>query len=77
MISLPGSAQKSARRRWFAGAAALAALALAAAGCSSSSPSSSSSASSTAQAGHKGGTFTILANSAFGVADPGGSSQAA
>ena len=70
MNRLPGSAPHSARPRWFAGAAALAALAIAAAGCSSSSPSSSSSASSTAQAGHSGGTFTILANSAFGVADP-------
>jgi peptide/nickel transport system substrate-binding protein len=71
MNRLPGSVQKSARPRWFATAAALAALAVAAAGCSSSSPSTSSSASSTAQAaGHKGGTFTILANSAFGVADP-------
>ena len=49
-----------------AGAAA-AALVVAAAGCGSSSSSSSG----TAQpAGHKGGTFTILANSAFGVADP-------
>ena len=54
-----------------AGAAALGALTLILAGCSSGSPSSSSSSSSTAQAaGHKGGTFTILANSAFGVADP-------
>src|SRR5690242_9938439 len=71
MNRLPGSVTKSARPRWFATAAALAALAVAAAGCSSSSPSSSSSASSTAQAtGHKGGTFTILANSSFGVADP-------
>ena len=45
---------------------------LAIAGCGSSGkPSSSSSSSSSAQAaGHQGGTFTILANSAFGVADP-------
>ncbi len=70
MNRLPASAPISARRRWYAGTAALAALALAAAGCSSGSPSSSASASSSAQAGHKGGTFTILANSAFGVADP-------
>ena len=57
---------------WFAGAATLGALTLILAGCSSGSPSasSSSSSSSTAQAGQKGGTFTILANSAFGVADP-------
>ncbi len=42
------------------------ALALAAAGCGTGSPSGSA----TPQAGHKGGTFTILANSSFGVADP-------
>jgi peptide/nickel transport system substrate-binding protein len=53
-----------------AGAAVLGALTLILAGCSSGSPSSSSSSSATAAAGHKGGTFTILANSAFGVADP-------
>ncbi len=54
-----------------AGAAALGALTLILAACSSGSRASSSSSSSTAQAaGHKGGTFTILANSAFGVADP-------
>src|SRR5881227_4139109 len=70
MTRLPAFTPKSTRRRWYAGTAALAALALAAAGCSSGSPSSSASASSPAQAGHKGGTFTILANSAFGVADP-------
>jgi peptide/nickel transport system substrate-binding protein len=58
--------------RWPAGAAVLAALALAITGCGSSGkPSSSSSSPSSAQAaGHPGGTFTILANSAFGVADP-------
>lgn len=49
-------------------AAALTALALAAAGCSSSgSPSSSGTSPAT---GRVGGTYTILANSAFGVADP-------
>ena len=48
--------------------AALAVLALAAAGCgSSTSPSTKSSTTTT---GHAGGVFTILANSAFGVADP-------
>jgi peptide/nickel transport system substrate-binding protein len=46
--------------------AAFAALALIAAACGSSG-SSSPSSSGTA---HKGGVFTILANSAFGVADP-------
>jgi peptide/nickel transport system substrate-binding protein len=47
--------------------AAVAAVAMALAGCgaNSSSPSTSSSAT-----GHSGGTFTILANSNFGVADP-------
>jgi len=58
--------------RW--GAAALTALAVIAAGCGTSSGGggggSSSSPSSTAAASHKGGTFTILANSSFGVADP-------
>jgi peptide/nickel transport system substrate-binding protein len=56
-------------RAGLGGVAALAVLALAAAGCgSSSSPSGSSSTSSTTP--QAGGTFTILANSAFGVADP-------
>ena len=54
--------------RWSAGTAAVAALALAIAGCGSSGKPSSSS--TTQAAGHPGGTFTILANSAFGVADP-------
>jgi peptide/nickel transport system substrate-binding protein len=47
--------------------AAVAAVALAAAACGGSSPSSTTSSQGAA---HKGGTFTILANSAFGVADP-------
>ncbi len=46
------------------------ALALAVAGCGGSSTPSSSSSSPSTAAAHKGGTFTILANSAFGVADP-------
>jgi peptide/nickel transport system substrate-binding protein len=54
--------------RWSAGAAALAALALAVAGCGSSGTPSKSS--STQGKPHAGGTFTILANSSFGVADP-------
>ena len=58
------------RARWYAGTAAVAAVAVIAAGCSSGSPSSSASSTASAAAGHKGGTFTILANSAFGVADP-------
>jgi peptide/nickel transport system substrate-binding protein len=52
--------------RW--SAAALAALALAVAGCGSSSSSSPSASASSAP--KSGGTFTILANSNFGVADP-------
>src|SRR5215469_2693092 len=59
--------------RWSVGAAVLTALALAIAGCGSSgkpSSSSSSSSPSAQAAGHPGGTFTILANAAFGVADP-------
>jgi peptide/nickel transport system substrate-binding protein len=51
-----------------AGAAALTALALAAAGCSSKGAPSPG-ASNPAMA-HAGGTYTILASSAFGVADP-------
>ena len=49
--------------------AAVAALALVAAGCGTS-PSPSGSSSSSTTANHAGGMFTILANSAFGVADP-------
>jgi peptide/nickel transport system substrate-binding protein len=68
------SLQPKFRRRphsgWLAGASALGALTLILAGCSSGKPSASSTSSSPAQAGHKGGTLTILANSAFGVADP-------
>jgi peptide/nickel transport system substrate-binding protein len=57
------------RFRW-ASIAALAVLAVVAAGCGGSSGSSSSGSSSSAGTPQKGGTFTILANSAFGVADP-------
>jgi peptide/nickel transport system substrate-binding protein len=52
------------------GLAALTVLALAAAGCGHSSSPPASNSGSSAAAGHAGGTFTILANSAFGVADP-------
>jgi peptide/nickel transport system substrate-binding protein len=55
------------RRATVGSLAGLAVLALAAAGCGSSSPSTKSSSTTSA---HKGGTYTILANSAFGVADP-------
>jgi peptide/nickel transport system substrate-binding protein len=54
-------------KRNLTGLSALAVLALAAAGCGNSSSPSSTTSSGTA---HAGGTFTILANSAFGVADP-------
>ncbi len=49
------------------GLVALTVLALAAAGCGTSSPAAKPSTSTAAQSG---GVFTILANSAFGVADP-------
>jgi peptide/nickel transport system substrate-binding protein len=48
------------------GLAALTVLAIAAAGCGTTTPATKPSAG----AGHAGGVFTILANSAFGVADP-------
>ena len=51
------------------GLAALTVLAIAAAGCGTSNTPSTSSSTGTG-ASHAGGTFTILANSAFGVADP-------
>jgi peptide/nickel transport system substrate-binding protein len=67
--------KKPSTRQFRWGAAALTALAVIVAGCGTSSgggggSGSSSSPSSTAAASHKGGTFTILANSSFGVADP-------
>jgi len=60
-------ARRMRRRPLLYAGAAVTAVALALAGCgaSGSSPSTSSSAK-----GHSGGTFTILANSSFGVADP-------
>jgi len=63
------AARHSARRVYtFSTGALVTALAVVAAGCgSSNTPSSSGQAT---PAGHKGGTFTVLANSAFGVADP-------
>jgi peptide/nickel transport system substrate-binding protein len=57
------------RVRW-ASIAALAVLAMVAAGCGGSSGSGSSSSSSSTSTAKSGGTFTILANSNFGVADP-------
>jgi peptide/nickel transport system substrate-binding protein len=58
---------RRARAIRVAGAATLTALAVAAAGCASSTPSSGG---GTQGKGHMGGTYTILASSAFGVADP-------
>jgi peptide/nickel transport system substrate-binding protein len=65
----PGSRRMVRRARAIrvAGAATLTALAVAAAGCASSTPSSGG---GTQGKGHMGGTYTILASSAFGVADP-------
>ncbi len=58
------------RRHLYLGTAAVAAVAaMVLAGCGGSSGGSPS-ASSSSPTGHKGGTFTILANSSFGVADP-------
>ena len=66
--------KKPSTRQFRWGAAALTALAVIAAGCGTSSggggSGSSSSPSGSAAASHTGGTFTILANSSFGVADP-------
>jgi len=67
--------KKPSTRQFRWGAAALTALAVIAAGCGTSSgggggSGSSSTPSASAAASHTGGTFTILANSAFGVADP-------
>jgi peptide/nickel transport system substrate-binding protein len=57
------------RRTMVGSLAALAVLALAAAGCGNSTSPTGNSSSGSASA-HKGGVYTILANSAFGVADP-------
>ena len=63
------AARHSARRVYTLSTGALVtALAVVAAGCGGSTTSPS--AGHTTSAAHKGGTFTILANSAFGVADP-------
>jgi peptide/nickel transport system substrate-binding protein len=65
----PKSPYLTGRRTIVGSLAGLAVLALAAAGCGSSTSPSSKSSTSTSAA-HKGGVFTILANSSFGVADP-------
>ena len=62
------AARHTARRVYtLSTGAVVAALVVVAAGCGSSSSSSPGQA---APAGHKGGTFTILANAGFGQADP-------
>jgi len=71
-MKLPNVETIAARRgarplRMMSLGAAVAALAVTAAACGGSSGSSTTTPQTT---GHKGGTFTILANSAFGVADP-------
>ena len=64
-----GRTRFSGRTKALTGAAAVAALALTAAACGSSGSSSGNGSPAPAK-GHAGGTYTILANSAFGVADP-------
>src|SRR5215470_2762702 len=63
----PGSRSARVMRR--AGLACLTVLALAAAGCGSSS-SGAKGGTSPGMKPHAGGTYTILANSNFGTADP-------
>jgi peptide/nickel transport system substrate-binding protein len=65
----PKTPYLTGRRTIVGSLAGLAVLALAAAGCGSSTGPASKSSTSTSAA-HKGGVFTILANSSFGVADP-------
>jgi peptide/nickel transport system substrate-binding protein len=64
-VAAAGACPRPRHFRW--STAAVAALAVTAAGCGTSS---SSNPSSKAPAARNGGTFTILANSNFGVADP-------
>jgi peptide/nickel transport system substrate-binding protein len=71
-MKLPHAMTIAARRRarplhTMSLGAAAAALAVTAAACGGSTQSSTSGTQAT---GHKGGTFTILANSSFGTADP-------
>ncbi|HEY2552731.1 MAG TPA: ABC transporter substrate-binding protein [Streptosporangiaceae bacterium] len=75
MTPNPAKAARSllpARRHPFrlAGTAALAAVALVIAGCGGSSSNSGTSNNTPTSSSHKGGTFTILAHSNFGTADP-------
>jgi peptide/nickel transport system substrate-binding protein len=64
------TAPRGSRLLRLGGLAGAAALAIAAAGCGGGSSPSATASKSTSTSGHKGGTFTILANSSFGVADP-------
>jgi peptide/nickel transport system substrate-binding protein len=66
----PAQARSQARHLYLWTTGAALALALAVAGCGGSTSSGTSGNSPAPAAAHKGGTFTILANSAFGVADP-------
>src|SRR5215472_8013924 len=68
LMTAIGARRRARRVYTLSTGAAVAALVVVAAGCGGSSSSSASGQAS--PAGHKGGTFTILANSAFGVADP-------
>jgi peptide/nickel transport system substrate-binding protein len=68
VITAVGGSPAARHFRW--SIAALTALAVAAAGCGSSSGGGTTTPSSKPAAAHKGGTFTILANQSFGVADP-------
>jgi len=68
VITAVGGSPTARHFRW--SIAALTALAVAAAGCGSSSGGGTTTPSSKPAAAHKGGTFTILANQSFGVADP-------
>ena len=63
------AARLTAARTWVKGLAALSVVAMAVAACGTSSGPAAKSTTTTT-AGHAGGVFTILANSAFGVADP-------
>ncbi len=61
---------RTARRAGLAGLAGLVVLALGVAACGGSGSPSSNGSTSSAGTAKAGGTYTILANSAFGVADP-------
>src|SRR5580700_10924257 len=64
------AAKLTAAKTCVKGLAALSVVAMAVAACGTSSGPAAKSTTTTTTAGHAGGVFTILANSAFGVADP-------